>query len=198
LNENRLNKQVDRSGFDDFRYVLSNFRVLSAAGLGTSIVVPFVAYVANVMPPLTGIVLITALVEIVTLVLVFQLFRSKPKRAIDKMLTRTVVLLFAASAVYLVCFVMVTFQKGSSTERGVRGFICESKLSKEMAAGCPSVSREHLQKAEWDPYQVWVEWTVDLNLALLTLLWLACFLLLSFSIGTFLVYQTRVPGKVRP
>jgi hypothetical protein len=187
-----------RSGLDDFLNILSRFKTLSVTALGSAAVVPFAAYVANIMPPLEGIMLITGLVEIVTLVLVFQRLRTKPKRVIDRALTRSVVCLFGLSAVYLLMFLLLTFRIGSSSERGVRGFICSNELSASMSAGCPFPSRGTLENSEWDSHQVWVGWTVDLTLGIVALVWLACFSLLSFAIGSFLVYQTRVPAAPLP
>lgn len=183
-----------RSAFDDFLDVLSRFRALSVTALGAGAMVPFAAYVANIMPPFEGVWLITGLVEIVTLILVFQRLRTRPKKVIDKALTQSVICLFGLSAVYLLMFLLLTFRVGTSNARGVRGFICSDELSKRMSEGCPFPSRATLENSEWDSYQVWVGWTVDLTLALVVLVWLACFFLLSFAIGSFLVYQTRVPA----
>ena len=51
-----------KSGFDEFLEILADFRNLSAVMLGTSIAIPFIAYVMNIVPPWPpGLVLITVL-----------------------------------------------------------------------------------------------------------------------------------------
>src|SRR5687768_11889757 len=94
-----------RTGFDDFLDVLKKFRSLSVFALGGGVAVPFVAYLAKILPPWPpGVMLITGLLELVTLIVVFQFFRPAPRKVVNRVLAVTAPLLLIFSAAYLLLF----------------------------------------------------------------------------------------------
>jgi hypothetical protein len=185
-----------RMRYDDFLDVLKKFRSLSVTTLAAGATVPFIAYFADIAPPWPpGATLITGLVELITLILVFQFFHLAPRRTINKVLTFSAPALLVAGALYLLVFSFATYDVPGSEYRGIRGFICKVDIPKKTSEECPLVGRERLKDAEYRADLIWKEWTIHVATVILALIWLTCFLLLSTVIGTFLVYQTKARSR---
>jgi membrane protein implicated in regulation of membrane protease activity len=72
------------SGLAGFKDLLKEFRGLSAWAVGAGVAVPFAAALASLSPPWPpGVVIVTAIVELVALVLVYQFLKSARRRTIN-------------------------------------------------------------------------------------------------------------------
>ena len=188
--------KMGQTGYDAFLFLLKKFRGLSIGALSGGAAVPLVASVANVVPPWPpGAVLMTALVELVALILVFQFLRSAARRTINKALVIVTPLLLGASALYLTLFGFLTFAVPNDGERRVRGLVCRPDIPVETAMQCPFVGTQKLHEAAYTADLIWKSWSIYLSELMLALTWLICFLLLSTLIGAFLVYQLRQPSR---
>src|SRR4051812_3432325 len=178
------------SGLDVFYKLLKEFRGLSVAGLGTAAAVPFVAYLADVVPPWPkGIILVTALVELVTLIVVFQFLSHATKTAINKAMAVCVFFLALFGSAYLLAFSLLTYANSAAKTRGVKGFICRADNPPQTMAECPLVSVERLRDASYSAELIWQGWTVDVVRFGIAMLWLVVLLLLTAVVGSFLVHQ---------
>jgi hypothetical protein len=180
------------NAYDDFLDILKKFRTLSITALGTGAAVPFFAYVANIAPAWPpGIMLLTALTELVCLILVFQFLRTKGRRPVNRIMAIMAPLLFITSFIYLVLFSIFTYLTPHTNERFTKGFICRPEIEQLYPGQCPLVGRDVLADAQYTAESVWMDWSVALMQVLISTLWLASFVLLSGLIGAFLVFQTK-------
>jgi hypothetical protein len=196
VNRKSHKRTAATTGLDDFYFILKKFKGMSAAALTTAAAVPFIAFLVGIIPPWpSGIILITALVELVTLIVVFQFLRSAAQPQINRVLGISTVLLGIFSVVYLLAFSLFTYPIVAAKIRGVKGFICRVDNPPLVMTECPLVSVERIKDAEYNAEMIWVGWTVDVARFGLALTWLVAFVFLAGLIGTFLVYQTRVKGR---
>jgi hypothetical protein len=196
-NSNRESTEA-RTGYDDFISIVKKFNALSGLIVAAGASVPFLASLVDVVPPYPGAAMITALVELVALVLAFQFYRTSPRRKINRVMAIAAVLLFAVGAVYLLAFTVMTEPHPDGKSRIVRGFICRADIPQVTAAECPMVSRQRIANAKFVADNIWQPWTVQLTSWALVIMWLSLFLLLSTLLGVFLVFQTRQPNKGPP
>lgn len=185
-----------RTGYDDFLDILGKFRGLSAIALGTSVSVPFFAYLSGIAPPWPpGMVFVTALVEIVVLVVVFQFLRNSPRRTVNRVIAGTAPALIIFSALYLLLFSFFTYAIPTSSQRSVKGFVCQKGLLKSYEDACPFLTTQQLRDVAYTAEALWQGWSIDLMRFFLSAIWLTAFLFLSILVGSFIVFQTKVKSR---
>jgi hypothetical protein len=151
-----------RTGYDDFLRVLQKFRGLSAAALGTAIAVPFAGYLTQILPPWPpGVVFITALVELMSLIMVFQLLRRATKPTIDRSMLLSLVLLAIGSSIYLLFFALFTYPIPAAKTREIAGFVCRTDILAAARDECPFVGSEQLSNAGYIAETFWLPWSIN-------------------------------------
>lgn len=188
-----------KTAFDDFLEILEKFRKLSITALGTGAAVPFFAFVANIAPPWPpGVMLLTALTELVALILAFQFLRTKERHPVSLAMGIMATLLFIVSFVYLVLIAIFTYVTPQTKERFVKGFVCRLDIERLYPGECPFVGREILSRAQNNADQIWTDWSIALMQVFIASLWITAFVLLSGLIGAFLVFQTKTAAEEAP
>jgi hypothetical protein len=181
------------SAYDDFLDIFQKFRTLSVTALGTGAAVPFFAYVVNIAPPWPpGIMLLTALTELVCLIVVFQFLRSKGRKTVNRAVATLALLLCPTSLAYLTFIAIFTYVTPHTNERFAKGFVCKPEIQRFYPDQCPLVGRDVLSGLQYTAENVWTDWSVELMQVAIAVLWLVCFILLSGLIGSFLVFQTKM------
>jgi hypothetical protein len=182
---------MTKSGYDEFREIAKRFKSLSVATVGAGGTVPFVAYLAGVAPPWPpGVLGLTALSQLVCLILAFQFSRDRPKQAIDRSMVVIISILAIFSVIYLTIFAIFTFSTPDNTGRELKGLICQDIISR-MYASCPFLGIDVLQLAEYHAPYLWKEWSIAAIGVILVGSWLISFSCLSGFVGIFLVYQSH-------
>lgn len=182
------------TAYDEFLEILSKFRKLSVTALGTGAAVPFFAYVANIAPPWPpGVMLLTALTELVCLILAFQFLRTKEQGPVNLAMGIMAPLLAIVSLAYLALISFFTYVTPQTKERFVKGYVCRTDIERLYPAECPLVSNETLAKAAYNADQIWTSGSIALTQVAIAGFWLGAFVLLSGLIGAFLVFQTKTP-----
>jgi xanthosine utilization system XapX-like protein len=184
---------ISKTGYDAFVDIFKKFKKLSLLSIGAGTAVPFVGYLAKINPPWPpGITLVTALVELVALILVFQFLRTAGRKTINRVLAISAPILIVFSVLYLITFALFTYEIPAAQLRSVKGFVCRSDIPHVAAIECPFVSVLHLKNAEYAAEEIWFEWSIALTRVAIATIWLGAFLTLATLIGAFLVFQTRV------
>jgi asparagine N-glycosylation enzyme membrane subunit Stt3 len=186
------------SGLDDFKRLLTEFRGLSVWAVGSAVAVPFAAAMIDLSPPWPrGVVLATAVVELVALALVFQFFRSAKRRTINRVLLIGTLVLALVSTVYLTMLSLYTYQVPTTEERFVKGYDCTPEATAVLKERpCSSLKLGDLQNIEYKAEWLWTARSIALIRMTLVLLWFLVFASLSLALGSFLVYQMQAPGRV--
>ena len=187
------------SGWDDFKKFAAEFRGTAAATVGSAVTVPFAAALVDFSPPWPpGIVLVTAVVELIALVFVFQFLRSAKRRSINRALIVSAAGLSIASISYLGLLSLYTYQVPTTGERFVKGYDCTPEAKAVFKDHCPDLGLDELRTAEYEAERLWTRRSLTLMRILLVLLWSAAFILLSILLGAFIVHQMNVRGRGKP
>jgi asparagine N-glycosylation enzyme membrane subunit Stt3 len=185
------------SGMVFFKRLLTEFRGLSVGTAGSAVAVPFAAALIDLSPPWPrGVVLATAVVELVALVLVCQFFKSAKRRTINRALLIGTLVLALVSTAYLTMLSLYTYQVPTTGERFVKGYDCTPEavaVLKERP--CSSLRLDDLQTVEYKAEWLWTGRSIALIRMTLVLLWFLVFASLSLVLGSFLVYQMQAPGS---
>lgn len=183
------------TAYEEFLDILKKFRTLSVTALGTGAAVPFFAYVAKIAPPWPpGIMLLTALTELVCLILAFQFLRTRGRNTVNRAMAIMAPLLFLASLGYLTLFSVFTYVTPHTNERFTKGFVCKPDIERLYPGECPMIGRNVLAESQYNAEAIWTDWSIELMQVLISSFWIAAFMLLSGLIGAFLVFQTRTPA----
>lgn len=186
------------SGLADFKYLLAEFRGLSVGMVGSAVAVPFAAALVELSPPWPpGILLVTAILELLALILAFQFFKSAKRAMVNWTLAVSVLLLFGTSTIYLVMLSLYTYQVPSTKDRFVKGYDCTSDAKLVFKERCPNLGLDEIKTAEYDAERLWTLESITFMRTAIVLLWSIAFVALSFSLGNFLGYQMRIPGRRR-
>ena len=187
-----------QTGLDDFKALLKEFRGLSVWAVGGAVVVPFAASLVDLSPPWpTGIVPVTAIVELLALVLVFQFFKSSKQKVINRIILISLVLFAISGIVYLTMVSLYTYQIPKTNERFVKGYECTSDAKLVFRDLCPDLGLDELRTAQYEADRLWTRKSITVMRTLLVSIWSLTFIELSFGLGAFLVFQmkTKKRGK---
>ncbi|NOS74776.1 MAG: hypothetical protein HOP36_09635 [Methyloglobulus sp.] len=185
------------TGLDDFKYILDEFRGLSVWALGGA-AVPFAAVLVELSPPWpTGIVFITAIIELVAIVISFQWFKGIKRSIVSGVLLFSLISFSGLGFAYLVNLSKYAYEVPTSKERFVKGNECTKDALLVFSDLCPDLGINELRQAEYDAERLWTQDSLANIRVRLVSLWVGTFLSLSILLGTFLVYQTAQKGRIR-
>ncbi len=186
------------SGLNDFKKLLKEFRGLSIWAVGGGLVVPFAASMVDLSPPWpSGVVAVTALIELVALVLVFQFFKTASRRVTNRILILSLTMFVATGVVYLAAISYYTYQVPTTKERFVKGYECTADARLVFENRCPDLGLDELQTAEYEAERLWTRKSIAVTRTVLVLVWLMAFVALSVALGGFLNYQMRAGSRGR-
>ncbi|WP_446007737.1 hypothetical protein [Candidatus Electrothrix sp.] len=185
------------TGLDDFKFILKEFRWLSIWSVGGA-TVPFAAALAELSPPWpSGIVLVTAIIELITIAVSFQLFKGAKRVVVNTVLLISLISFAGAGITYLWNLSRYTYQVPTTNERFTKGNICTPDARNVFGSRCPELGLDELRQAEYEAERLWTQKSLATIRVRLVFLWSATFLFLSLLLGTFLVYQTAQKGRRR-
>jgi ABC-type xylose transport system permease subunit len=187
------------SGLDDFKLLLKEYRGLSVWAVGGSLVVPFAAKLADLSPPWPpGIVPVTAVVQLLALVLVFQFFKTAKRRIINWVLLLSIAIFAVTSVIYLSAVSYCTYEVPTTKARYVKGYECTHEAQLVFKSQCPDLGLDELGTAEYEAERLWTRKSIAVIRTALVMIWSLVFVALSFSLGGFLCYQMRMNARARP
>lgn len=187
------------SGLAGFKDLLKEFRGLSVWAVGAGVAVPFAAALASLSPPWPpGVVMVTAIVELVALVFVYQFLKSARRRTINWVLSVSAVVLAIVGITYLVALSLYTYETPMTKERWVKGFDCTRDARAVFKDKCPDLGLDELKSAEYEAERLWTARSVAIVRTSLVALWALAFMALSVLLGSFIVYQSRGGKTTKP
>src|SRR6266404_6309043 len=112
----------EKTGLDQFFDLLKDVRKIAFVAAGGLIALPLVAGLGGFTPPWPPrIVGITSLVELVVLILVFQVLAKAPRSKATRFIVWSAVMVFALSSFYLVLNAAFVYQIPNNETRVVMG-----------------------------------------------------------------------------
>lgn len=188
------------TGLSEFKQLLEEFQKLSIWAAGGSVALPFIASFMSVIPPWpAGLNLMTAVFQLMVLMLVYQRYKGRSKAVFTRGITVLFVFSFLIFVVYIAAFSMFTIYVPLSDKSIVIGYECTQNAKMIYEAACPFLSLDTLAAAAYDEFLLWSKASIAIIRATLITLWFLFFICLAGLIGKFLVYQMkrRVPEPGR-
>lgn len=160
--------------------------------LAAASVPPVVVSLADIAPPWpASIPVLTAIVNLLGIILSHQLYREARPTLVSWSLVATCLMLFVLSAVHLSLVSQMTVAAPVAGEVIVKGFACTAKARISYGARCPWLGESELAAMGWTPTLLWTSWSITLTRVLLAVTWLASFFCLSLFLSIFVVHQRR-------
>lgn len=183
------------TGLSDFWRIAAELRRFWA-WIVASASLPFLASLIDISPPWPkAIPVLTSIITILALIVAYQFFKSAGKRAVNRVIGWSAILLFACSILYLALLSEMTFQIPGTSVVGVKGFVCTEIATTSFPGRCPWLAERELRQSAWAPEDLWVTWSITMTRLAIVISWLAAFLLLSTILATFIIFQRQ---KVLP
>jgi hypothetical protein len=177
------------NGLDDFKQVLAEFGNLSLWAAGASVVFPFIASFLSIIPPWpVGLNVITAVIQLVTLIVAYQTFSRNNQRITRNIKWLAVLGLFLLLS-YMSLFTLFTIYIPPAHRSIVIGYECLSDAQRVFGSKCPFLTIDDLSGAVFDEFLLWTKFSVTVIRVLLVALWFSVFICLALLIGQFLIYQ---------
>jgi len=187
-----------RTGLEEFKDVLKEFRGLSLWAVGAGAAAPFITAFLDVVPPWPkGVASITAIIELITLICAFQFFGSAGRRRLNRLMLASLIVGMITGLAYLVLFVRFTFEIPTTKTVAAGGFSCTPEALQVYRGICPPPSKEVLVSAQYEAAQIWQSWSINaIEISLLSV-WIVCFCALSLLVGLFVIFQRKQSAPKR-
>lgn len=186
----RRQRHDRKGGMEGFWHLLKQVRRLLLWAF-ISAAAPILAGFASLYPPWpSAIVHVTALLQVIALVFIYQHIREANVTIVNRVLLTAATAVCLISVIYLVLLSQFTFTEPASQQRFVKGFACTEQAKSLYASVCPWLGDDQLIEAEWEAPRLWHQWTITVMRTSLVVFWLASFAALTTLLGAFVVYQS--------
>ncbi len=171
--------------FEDFT---KDYLALIGAGVAATALV-LVTALADLSPPWPpGIAQLTAIAQLVVLIVVFLHYRGAENAKIT-----TVVKWGAASSsvftlIYLMLFSLLIFEMPNG-ENSLRGLECKDIIYEIYGGSCPFLTREEISEGGYSAEKFWTTRGILVSRILMLVCWLGMFLSLVWTFASFAVRQ---------
>jgi hypothetical protein len=185
---------MDRTGLDEFREFVNDFKSLSALGAKGAIAIPLADLFAQVGPPWPPLLApMTSVAQLLVLMLIFQLWYGLTVAQITRRIKLGAVAFVILFFLYLALAIWLVIDDLPGGSRTVEGFIVRPDVQEVLGPGFSA--RQALEAAEYDPQEVWTRGSITAANLLLVGSWLALFSSFTVTAGAFVLHQRkrRVP-----
>jgi hypothetical protein len=187
------------NGLTDFKRFLREFKNLSLWGAASSALLPFIASFLAIIPPWPPrLDVITAAVQLITLVVVYQGFKNN-RNAITRSIRRLAFAAFVILLGYMVLFSIFTIYVPQAKRSIVIGYECTAKALSVFRDHCPHLTIDDLATVAYDEFVLWTKASIAVTRAALIGVWMTLFILFASILGQFLIIQMRTapqPQKI--
>jgi hypothetical protein len=178
------------NGISEFKAVLSDFQQLGSLALKGAIAAPLADIWLNLgPPPAKAVGGLTALIEFVAVVSVFQFWSNSEER---KLRPRMLI----ALSVFVVCLLSslmlldrFTVSPGAGRDRIIEGYSLRPDVKHLIDESF--TPEEALTESEYDPDKVWTRGSIAVLRALITVAWMATFAGFAVYLTLFIILQRR-------
>jgi hypothetical protein len=180
-------------GLRNFFELLKDLRHVSGWLVKGALATPIVVAWIKVGPPPSMLMgLLATCAQILTIITVFDAWNNGKKRRLQKLLPYAILaffvtLFFSTSLLYLFSYV-----PPGRELRIVEGFVLRNDIKEVLTE--TYTAQDALRDAEYDPYQVWQNWSVVSTVVVLCALWTFAFSALATALTIF-VLKNRDPKR---
>ena len=182
-----------RSGLDDFRAVVADYKTIGPWAVGGAVFVPLADYVLRLGPPWPeGLAIMTSVAELLVLIGVFHFWSRSGYKRVSRTMVVSLVLLIICFGAYLYFNSSFTFTAGASADKFVKGFVPRPDVAPLLSSDF--TADDALRSNEYRAEAVWTTSSITTMRLTLLFLWLVSFAFLSMAVASFVIYQRRKPA----
>lgn len=187
-----------RTGLEEFREVIADFRGVTTWAVKGAVVAPLADLVLQVGAPWPpGVPVITSIVELLTLICVFHFWFGRSHKQLTRRMVVFLVLMCVSFFAHLYLLDAYTFVSPATSKRYAKGFV----VRPDVQALIPDefkTPEEVLSGSEYKAEDVWTAGSITAARLTLLAVWLTMFASLSAFIGTFVMAQRRRTVRTPP
>jgi hypothetical protein len=173
-----------------FRNILREYRALIACAVGGS-TIPLAAAFGSLTPAWPSAISgVTAVAQLVVLVLVFQSLRFARRKVVTRAMIRATAILCILFPAYLALIALFTYAEPHSGLRFTKGFICTQDATLVFQDKCPLLTYDEIAVANYEEDRIWTPTSLTAMKLIIVITWLVCFGTLSVTLASFVVFQT--------
>ena len=179
-----------KTGLAEFKDVLSDFQGLSSLALKGVVAAPLAGIWLKIGPPPSReIGVLTALIEFMSVVCVFQFWCNAKERKLHIRMLISLSIFLICMVGYLALMGIFTVSPGKGRDRIVQGYSLRSDIK-------PLVNESYtpeqaLRESEYDPDKVWTKMSIELMRTLITITWITTFVGFAVYLTVFVILQRR-------
>lgn len=178
----------------DLRRFFSEFRRFAFWALAGAFAIPFAGSFIDLAPPWpAAVALLTAVFEVVCLVIVYIFLDRTGKRTARRVIVSCIPIAALGLGGYLILYSMFVFAIPTTGERVVAGFECTATareiVTAEFLQSCPFLNADVLASANYAADRIWTKPSIALVRLSLFGTWLAFFCAVTTTIATALAHQ---------
>ena len=181
---------MSATGVSEFKEVLSDFKDLGSLALKGVVAAPLTdIWLKLGPPPAKTIGALTALMEFVAVVYVFQFWSNKKERKLRFRMLIALAIFLIGLVSSLILLERFTVSPGQGGERIVEGYFLRPDVRPIVNESYPP--EQALRESEYDPDKVWTRESIALLRTLITATWMATFVGFAVYLTTFIILQRR-------
>ena len=179
------------AGLDEFKKFLGDFKSLSSLTAKGAAAAPLADYFLRLGPPWPAYAIpaATTVIELVSIVSVFQFFRHRPALKLNRDMIILIIVFCITSFLYLGMTSSYTFRHPKTRDLVVKGF--ELTPETRRVVGPAYTAEDALKGNRYDPEGVWTDRSITAMRLSLIAIWLIMFVSLSSFLGMFVIVQQR-------
>jgi hypothetical protein len=188
-----MSQDRPRSGLEEFRAVIADYKSIGPWAMGGTVFVPLVDYVLRLGPPWPdGLAILTCVAELLMLMAVFHFGFGSTREHVSRRMIVLVLLMVICFGVYLYLGSMFIFT-APGDERFIRGFTLRPEV--QAVIGQNYSVEDALNGYEYRADAIWTKGSITAMRLILLSLWLLSFSFLSGTIASFVIYHRRRPAR---
>jgi len=178
------------NGLSEFKEVLADFQQLGSLALKGAVAAPLAdIWLKLGPPPAEAIGVLTALVEFVAVVCVFQFWSNTKERKLRARMLIGLGVFLVGLVSSLVLLQRFTVSPGQGRDRVVEGYAL--RLDIKPIVDESYTPEQALRESEYDPDKVWTKESIAVIRTLITVTWMATFACFAVYLTVFIILQRR-------
>jgi hypothetical protein len=174
----------------EFKAVLSDFRQLGSVALKGAVAAPLADLWLNLgPPPAKTVAVLTAFMEFVVVMWVFQFWRTTRERKLNVRMKTALVVFCLGLTVSLILSERFTVSPGPGRDRVLQGLVLRPDVAPLISSAYSP--EDALRDQAYDPDRVWTRGSIVLARAVFTVIWVISFCSLAVYLTVFVMLQRR-------
>jgi hypothetical protein len=185
---------MTRSGLDEFKGIMADFRHVSSLALKGVVAVPLADIWAKMGPPPNdALPVLLSITELVALIWVFHFWHELSSAKLKRRMRFSLLAFCLGSIVSLALLGTFTVSRGKGVDRIVAGFQVRSDVRPLLGSNYTTL--DALKDTE-SPEDVWTGFSINVTRFVIQIVWIFTFAALAVYIGVFVMAQRREPSQV--